>query len=411
MHETDSMDSSMKPHTKFKIVSSGGALAADYYNNNNNSNDTSRRRSLPPMIPNRTNTTTASDVPSPTRPTVDKQGPVLNVPLHLQNLILQEGIMEELQSYLPLSKKGESFWLLYSLTRDGASLDLLLNKVQDAETTILAVETLDGEVFGAFCTQAWKKSHDYYGSGQSFLWRKTNTRNHSSREELEQHQPVEVFSFAYNNYNIQLLTQQNLIVGGSGGMTEYDKECNHLHSNNNMDSSSTSIHSASSSNFNNSDDDCGFGLWLEHDLLQGSSSPCSTFNSPSLSVIHADGSAFEIANVEVWALTPCINLEQAKKTMDNKRLLAGHYPNPVKLSWLHAPSPDAVSVRRRRRQQRQRNSTGGGGAVGTTNDNFDDDDDDDEQVSLFGTSTDVPLARAGAAVVPSNTTEDAVTTS
>eukprot|EP00539_Tryblionella_compressa_P016170 CAMPEP_0178849634 /NCGR_PEP_ID=MMETSP0746-20121128/20045_1 /TAXON_ID=913974 /ORGANISM="Nitzschia punctata, Strain CCMP561" /LENGTH=125 /DNA_ID=CAMNT_0020514849 /DNA_START=108 /DNA_END=485 /DNA_ORIENTATION=+ len=56
----------------------------------------------------------------------------------------------------------------------------------------------------------------------------------------------------------------------------------------------------------------GFGLAFGKDLQQGTSSPCMTFNSPSLSRYHADGSRFEVANMEFWTLTPCISLDEAK---------------------------------------------------------------------------------------------------
>jgi hypothetical protein len=51
----------------------------------------------------------------------------------------------------------------------------------------------------------------------------------------------------------------------------------------------------------------GFGLALESDLFTGSSNPCTTFCSPSLSKLHSDGSNFIIRNLEIWTLrTSCI---------------------------------------------------------------------------------------------------------
>jgi hypothetical protein len=54
----------------------------------------------------------------------------------------------------------------------------------------------------------------------------------------------------------------------------------------------------------------GFGLALDGDLLTGSSHPCPTFGNPSLSFKHRDGSPFEIRNVEVWSLHPCLSLAE-----------------------------------------------------------------------------------------------------
>ena len=62
-------------------------------------------------------------------------------PMHTLTLEL----IESLQKHLPVAKRGESFWLRYSLIRDGASLDLLLRNVQDSDYTVMVVETVDGD--------------------------------------------------------------------------------------------------------------------------------------------------------------------------------------------------------------------------------------------------------------------------
>lgn len=42
----------------------------------------------------------------------------------------------------------------------------------------------------------------------------------------------------------------------------------------------------------------GFAIWLDNDLLEGSSAPCGTFNSPCL----ASRAEFSVASVELWVL-------------------------------------------------------------------------------------------------------------
>ena len=56
----------------------------------------------------------------------------------------------------------------------------------------------------------------------------------------------------------------------------------------------------------------GFGLVIDSELLHGSSSPSDTFANPSLVQISQDG-YFEIANLEMWTMTPCDTLEDAEK--------------------------------------------------------------------------------------------------
>jgi hypothetical protein len=65
----------------------------------------------------------------------------------------------------------------------------------------------------------------------------------------------------------------------------------------------------------------GFGLAIQGDLLVGSSSPCVTFGSPSLSNVHSDGSLFEIVNLELWTLTPCVTKEEAENLEVGKLFL------------------------------------------------------------------------------------------
>ncbi len=223
------------------------------------------------------------------------------------DVVLKEAIMEELQDHLPFCKRGESFWLQYSMVRDGASLSSLLAKVSDSESTILAIETVEGEVFGAFCSLPWRLSQDYYGSGQSFLWR------------LNEEEEVQVFKFAILNHNIQLCQPDRLIVGGGSDMHYVPPSLVMV------DSSSTTSSVASLPICSDTNLEWGFGLWLENDLLRGSSSPCLTFQSPSLSKIHSDGTPFEIRNLEVWALTPCISVEQALETQRQRRFLSGAF--------------------------------------------------------------------------------------
>mmetsp|Transcript_27261 Transcript_27261/g.57224 ORF Transcript_27261/g.57224 Transcript_27261/m.57224 type:complete len:392 (-) Transcript_27261:232-1407(-) len=218
---------------------------------------------------------------------------------------LTQSVMRRLQKHLPLSKRGDSFWLQYSLIRDGASLNSLLDMVHNGDShftpsfhhhnnktassgsaanavcSVLAVETVEGEVFGAFLTQTWRRSNNqWFGGGQSFLWTTCKTKttattnsdaNAKTTKENRNSHPrhhLEIFPYSFANSYVQLCDRDRLLVGGGDG----------------------------------------FGLALEKDLLRGSSQPCSTFSSPSLSGLHSDGSTFEIRNLEVWTLTPYLSM-------------------------------------------------------------------------------------------------------
>jgi TLD len=90
--------------------------------------------------------------------------------------VLSPPLMASLQAHLPWSKRGENMWLKYSLVRDGSSLFSFLKQAPAATSSFLAIETVDGEVFGAFTSSAWHKSgSQYFGDGNSGFCGACNT--------------------------------------------------------------------------------------------------------------------------------------------------------------------------------------------------------------------------------------------
>jgi hypothetical protein len=67
--------------------------------------------------------------------------------------VLAPPIMDALQKNLPMNCSESNFWLKYSLIRDGASMHSIEAKSGLARNTILAIETLNGDVFGCFMTK------------------------------------------------------------------------------------------------------------------------------------------------------------------------------------------------------------------------------------------------------------------
>jgi len=202
---------------------------------------------------------------------------------------LTQSLMRKMQKFFPYGKRGDSFWLQYSMIRDGASLDSLLDMVhRDSNDTrnnihsVLAIETVEGELFGAFLTNTWRRSNrQWYGGGQSFLWTtcpEASASTDDNEGSASKDKELRVFPYSFDNNYVQLCDRDRLLVGGGDGGDNYERYC------------------------------YGFGIALEADLLSGTSCPCTTFQSPSLSKIHSDGSTFEIRNLEVWTLTPCLSV-------------------------------------------------------------------------------------------------------
>jgi hypothetical protein len=213
--------------------------------------------------------------------------------------VLSPPLMESLQAFLPTSKSGENFFMKYSMIRDGASLQTMLKRARGIQYSILAVETIDGEVFGSFTGQAWRKSWNYFGTGESFLWRMRHSRLEGTNGILDQAQKeseIDVYPYTGENEFIQLCTHDRIAVGG--GIPEDDTLAEKKTQN-----------EPSSSPLVDHDHDWGLGMALRSDLLQGSSSPCMTFGSPSLCKA---GNRFEVVNVELWTMTPCSTQEEAE---------------------------------------------------------------------------------------------------
>ena len=213
--------------------------------------------------------------------------------------------MDRFQPFLPDSKKGESFWLKYSLVRDGASMISFLKQVRASPYTLLAMETVDGEVFGGFFSNAWTVQPGYFGTGESFLWRMKHVRKipggeleeETLAEQIEKESDLEIFpsEVYYANNFFQMCHQETISAGGGAVSLPQDFG---------EDRGGTYV-----------PHEIGFGLQLgggQGSLLEGSSSASLTYRNPPLARSHKDGSVFELLNLEAWGFTPCRNEEEAR---------------------------------------------------------------------------------------------------
>jgi TLD len=236
--------------------------------------------------------------------------------------VLSPPLMESLLAFVPYGKASDNFWMKYSLVRDGASFYSFLQHARGAQSSFLAVETVDGEVFGAFTSTTWRKNWNYFGSGESFLWRMKHTRQEKSHSIIDQAQmesEIEVFPFTGHNSCIQLCVEDRIAIGGGSLSSNKVQSANNE---NNNDGSNSTIPVSGNSPIK--DSEWGFGLTIENDFIHGTTSPCLTYGSPSLSIYHHDGSLFEIMNMELWALTPCDNVDDADRLELSRLFLEKH---------------------------------------------------------------------------------------
>eukprot|EP00550_Attheya_septentrionalis_P001042 CAMPEP_0198296620 /NCGR_PEP_ID=MMETSP1449-20131203/33256_1 /TAXON_ID=420275 /ORGANISM="Attheya septentrionalis, Strain CCMP2084" /LENGTH=786 /DNA_ID=CAMNT_0043997285 /DNA_START=269 /DNA_END=2629 /DNA_ORIENTATION=+ len=230
--------------------------------------------------------------------------------------VLSPPLMDSLRPHMPYALQDDNFWLKYSLVRDGASLMTLLSSVRSSAKTVLAIETVNGEVFGAFTSSPWRlNGSQFYGSCEAFLWRMRKPRSTECRTVLDRvklESDIDTYSWTGSNRNIQLSNTKTIVLGGGGSEQNSHSSCDHT-VDDDMYSTTTSSKSG----------DCyKFGISINGDLSTGTTEYCATFGNPKLTV--EEGEHFEIANLEVWTITPVSNVAQAEKLELSRQFVFDH---------------------------------------------------------------------------------------
>jgi len=230
----------------------------------------------------------------------------------LEPHVLSPLLMRCLREYLPFALREENFWLRYSLVRDGASLENIFKIMRHSQRTILAIETSDGQVLGSFTSSPWRSNgNNYYGSCEAFVWNLRKSRLNNKGEESSQNldeyilreSSVDVFRWnaKKGNRNVQLSNENKLFVGGGDPEMDVEEKV--------QDGIGGKEREEIDSNLQ-----WGMSLALDKELLRGTSSRCATFGSdPLIDNRHTRSDVFEITNMEIWALTPCMNEEMAEE--------------------------------------------------------------------------------------------------
>ncbi|KAG1660219.1 hypothetical protein FOA52_005088 [Chlamydomonas sp. UWO 241] len=152
------------------------------------------------------------------------------------------GVVPPLESLRPWE-------LSFSTRQHGVSLATLFRRSGRSGPTLLVVRDTGGHVFGCYSADGWRLSTRFYGNGQTCVF------------QLEPHRvawPWDSSPGPTKNDFYMHGTPERLVVGASAG-----GQC---------------------------------AIYLDGDLLRGSSGACSTFGSPCL----ASNNEFTIQHVEVW---------------------------------------------------------------------------------------------------------------
>ena len=239
--------------------------------------------------------------------------------LTAQPHVLSPPVMESLMNFVPDALSAENWWLKYSLVRDGASLETMQNYTRAAQYTVIAIQTTKGDVFGSFNTAPWQVKPNYFGSGESFVWKMRNNRLKPCSclyEQAHMESEVDVYPSSRMNSCYQLCTNDFLAVGSG----EIDAE--RMQS----DEFSEQIFS------NTQKLELGFAFALHNDLQQGTSSPSGTYLNPKLTS-RREG-IFEVCNLEVWTFTPCTVVDDAEQLEMKKHFLYEKMMNSSTMSSL-----------------------------------------------------------------------------
>ncbi|XP_051202455.1 uncharacterized protein [Lolium perenne] len=162
------------------------------------------------------------------------------------SMLLSETMRNDLYPSLPLLVQGKNWMLVYSTWRHGISLSTLYRRsMLCAGDSLLIIGDKKGAVFGGLVEAPLRPimQRKYQGTKNCFVF--TNVAGH----------PVIYRSTGANNY-FTFCSPEYLAIGGGGH----------------------------------------FALYLDEDLLNGSSSTSETFNNPCLSV----SQEFEVKHVELW---------------------------------------------------------------------------------------------------------------
>ena len=257
-----------------------------------------------------------------------------------QPMVLSPPLMEGLLLFMPESLHEYHYWLKYSMVRDGPGLMKMLRQCRGSQHTILAIESKSGHVFGSFTSQPWRSTTSgggsggdsdgdakidnhryYYGSKESFVWRMRQSRFESCKSVVEQilmESKMDIFPFTSQNDKVQSCTTCGIALGFGEVQEEQTTTKKQLkHHNDDNDNNNHVAGTMKSSKHNNSKKNnisnkhYGHAIQLDKSMTCGSTSSSETFGSPCLIERESRGKIFEIANVELWALTPHEKIKEA----------------------------------------------------------------------------------------------------
>jgi TLD len=233
--------------------------------------------------------------------------------------------------FMPESLQEHHYWLKYSLVRDGPGLLKMLRHCRASQHTVLAIESTDGHVFGSFTSHPWRlksSKSGFCGSKESFVWRMRQSRSepcHSVMEQILMESKIDVFPFTGRNNQVQTCTMDGVFLGCGEIATDENPDRSDGEEGKVGDTQSNDAVVTSETDASKTDPDgtvnattsssthFGNAIHLDQFLGSGSTSSSETFGNPCLIHQNNRGQKFNVANIELWAMTPHETIQDADK--------------------------------------------------------------------------------------------------
>jgi TLD len=84
--------------------------------------------------------------------------------------IMDNKMRSQIALYLPSLVRMREWTLLYTIAKDGISYTTFYANVKDRDNTVILIKDTKGKVFGAYCSESWRKAMHFYGFGDSFVF-------------------------------------------------------------------------------------------------------------------------------------------------------------------------------------------------------------------------------------------------
>lgn len=104
--------------------------------------------------------------------------------------------------YLPSLVRMQEWTLLYTIAKDGVSYTTFYANVKDRDNTVILIKDQKGKIFGAYCSESWKKAQFFYGYGDSFVFK------------FDEDNVIDPYTYTGANEKIQFSNERLIIIGG-----------------------------------------------------------------------------------------------------------------------------------------------------------------------------------------------------